>query len=133
VGDYLTFNGSQWLGSGISTGNATSLQNTPISTSTPSTGNLLRFDGTDWAPFDGLAVPAWDSSQTYYLGDRVYYQGLIYSNRGSFSAINPAESPANWEQASGGSSSPGPTDPVTVAYWMRINFEGAYSYIPVYR
>ena len=132
-GDFLNFNNGEWVGSGISTGNATSLQNTPISSSPPATGNLLQFDGTNWTSFDGLAIPNWSASQTYYLGDKVYYQGLIYLNRGSFSAINPADSPANWDQASGGSSSPGPTDPVNVAYWMRINFEGAWSYIPVYR
>jgi hypothetical protein len=99
----------------------------------PVSGNLLKFNGTSWEPFDGLAVPNWNASQSYVLGDKVYYQGLIYFNRGSVTSANPAADPANWEQASGGTYYLGPTDPVNVAYWMRMNFEGAYSYIPVYR
>jgi hypothetical protein len=99
----------------------------------PTSGNLLRFDGTNWLPFDGLAVPNWQTGQAYSLGDKVYYEGIIYINRGTSSATNPAADPSNWDQASGGSSSPGPSDSVNVAYWMRFNFEGAYSYIPVYR
>jgi hypothetical protein len=132
-GDFLNFNNGEWTGTGINTGNATSLQNAPISTTSPDTGYLLRFDGNQWAPFDGVGIQNWNASQSYVLGDKVYYQGLIYSNRGTYTSTNPAADPANWDQASGGSNSPGPTDPVNVAYWMRINFEGAWSYIPVYR
>jgi len=126
----LVYNGSDWAPAPV---NAVQLQSKPVSSAAPVTNNLLKFDGTNWVPFDGLAVPNWNTSQSYALGDKVYYQGLIYINRGSVTSANPAADPANWEQASGGSSSPGPTDTVNVAYWMRINFEGAYSYIPVYR
>jgi hypothetical protein len=126
----LVYNGTDWAPAPV---NAVQLQTKPISSFPPSLNNLLQFDGTSWAPFDGIAVPNWNTSQSYSLGDKVYYQGLIYINRGSATSTNPAADPANWEQASGGSSSPGPTDPVNVAYWMRINFEGAYSYIPIYR
>jgi hypothetical protein len=132
-GDFINFNNGEWTGSGINTGNATSLQNAPISTTSPDTGYLLRFDGNQWAPFDGVGIQNWKSSQSYTTGDKVYYQGLIYFNRGTYTSTNPAADPANWDQVTGGSNSPGPTDPVNVAYWMRMNFEGAYSYIPVYR
>jgi hypothetical protein len=109
------------------------LSGVPISATTPSPGNLLRFDGTNWVPFDGVGIQNWNVYQSYSLGEQVYFEGLVYINRGSTTFANPALDPANWDQASGGSSSPGPTDPVNVAYWMRINFEGAWSYIPVYR
>ena len=111
----------------------TELSGVPISSTTPTAGNLLQFDGTNWVPFDGIAVPNWNASQSYTTGDKVYYQGIIYLNRGISTSANPGADPANWDQVTGGSSSPGPTDPANVAYWMRINFEGAYSYIPVYR
>jgi hypothetical protein len=126
----LVYNGSDWAPAAV---NAVQLQSKPVSSTAPVINNSLQFDGTNWAPFDGIAVPNWKISQSYSIGDKVYYQGLIYSNRGSVTSSNPAADPANWEQATGGSSSPGPTDSVNVAYWMRINFEGAYSYLPVYR
>ena len=46
----------------------------------PTTGNLLRFNGTNWVPFDGLAVPNWRADQTYTLGDIVYHQGRFYTS-----------------------------------------------------
>jgi hypothetical protein len=111
----------------------TELAGVPIDSTTPTTGNLLQFDGANWTPFDGVGIQNWSASGSYAINDKVYYQGLVYINRSASNSSNPAADPANWEQASGGSSSPGPTDPINVAYWMRINFEGAYSYIPVYR
>ena len=99
----------------------------------PAEGNLLRFNGSAWAPFDGIAVPNWSPWNPFVTGDKVYYQGLIYSNRGFSTTTPPDQDPTSWDQVTGGSSSPGPSNSANVAYWMRVNFEGAASYVPVYR
>jgi hypothetical protein len=140
-GDFINFNNGEWTGSGINTGNATSLQNTPISSSAPAEGNLLRFDGTNWAPFNGLAVPAWDSTIDYMAGDVVTRNSIIFICIQSM-ALNQDPAGAGgqfyWATMPGVyTGSTVPSDAVNVAGWVKVKVQGlpgtGLAFMPFYQ
>lgn len=49
-------------------GDATSLQGTPISTTPPTTGQVLEFDGTQYVPTTGAIPPSTANANTFYGG-----------------------------------------------------------------
>jgi hypothetical protein len=140
-GDFINFNNGEWTGSGINTGNATSLQNTPISSSAPAEGNLLRFDGTNWAPFNGLAVPAWDSTIDYMAGDVVTRNSVVFICIQSM-ALNQDPAGAGgqfyWATMPGVyTGSTVPSDAVNVAGWVKVKVQGlpgtGLAFMPFYQ
>jgi hypothetical protein len=122
---------------GGGSGDATSLQGTAISTSTPSTGNLLRFDGTNWAPFDGTCIQNWSETTGYGIGDLVFNGGNIWkcevANIGA-EPINPQFTGAFlWSAVTGSVLGGDPLPTKAQVGWMQISCNIGTAYIPVYQ
>jgi len=111
--------------------NAVKLQGQGISSSAPASGNLLRFDGTDWVPFDGIAIPNWNTSNFYYVNDKVVYDGKIWAATNNGSNNTPSTGSAWWAENIG-SNSGTPSNQSTPAYWLRITTLAGDGHIPIY-
>jgi hypothetical protein len=119
----------------------TELGGVPISATTPTAGNLLRFDGTNWAPFNGLAVPAWDSTIDYMAGDVVTRNSIVFICIQSM-ALNQDPAGANgqfyWATMPGiYTGSTVPSDAVNVAGWVKVQVQGlpgtGLAFMPFYQ
>jgi hypothetical protein len=117
------------------------LSGVPISATTPTAGNLLRFDGTNWAPFDGLAIPAWDPTIEYMGGEVVTRIGMIFVCTQSM-ALNQDPVGANgqfyWATMPGvWTGSTVPSDAVNVAGWVKVQVQGlpgtGLAFMPFYQ
>ena len=107
------------------------LQQTPISTTAPSSGELLKFDGTNWAPFDGIAVPNWNSTTQYFAGDYVFYIGKIWKAALPVSGVAPNGIEGAWAELVGVSNGT-PSSTASPASWRYINTEQGGFFIPLY-
>jgi hypothetical protein len=124
-------------GGGGGSGDATSLQGTAISTSAPSTGNLLRFDGTNWAPFDGTCIQNWSATTNYIIGDLVFNGGNIWkceiANMNA-EPINPQYAGSfYWSAVTGSVLGGDPLPNKSQVGWMQISCNIGIAYIPVYQ
>jgi hypothetical protein len=125
----------EWFPSFAEQADAIKLQGAAISATSPTTGNLLKFDGTEWVPFDGMAVVNWKSGASYAVGDQVFNYGIIYiciNFSGVTSSTPPVSDPSNWQQMFVGTGLT-PSNTSTVATWIQTSIEGSFGYIPVYR
>ena len=117
---------------GGGSGDATSLQNTPIASSVPVTGNLLRFDGTNWAPFDGTVVANYSSTATYNPEDLVFYIGKIWQATTVIAGVSPNGVETGWVELVGVSNG-APQNTTTPVFWRYLNTAQGYGYIPIYQ
>lgn len=115
-------------------GNATSLQGVNLSTNPPAEGNLLRFDGTDWAPFDGTVVENWNSIAPYAVGAIVYYNGVIWECRIANTGGTPGITGAGyWANLSLGIAYSAPQNQSAPANWLFVETVWGAGYIPFYQ
>jgi hypothetical protein len=113
--------------------NAISLQGQAISSTAPVTGNLLRFDGTNWAAFDGYAIPNWSSSILYAPGDNVWYNGKIWNCVAPISSQPPGPSTSgSWVETLGINSGT-PSNQSTPATWVNVQTSAGQGWIPIYQ
>lgn len=124
---------------GGGSGDATSLQGNPVSANTPTSGSLLQFNGTDWAPFDGVAIQNWNNATQYLAGTVVFRYGQF------FQAIAPTQNndplvygaDAYWTPILGATSSTAPSDTTTPNGWLKITVPGALGgeirFVPFYQ
>jgi hypothetical protein len=111
--------------------NATTLQSTAVSATAPANGDLLRFDGTSWSPFSGIAYPYWSISQYYNAGDRVAHDSKIWVCTLANGSNTPSTGSTYWAENIG-SSSGSPSNQSTPAYWLRITTPAGDGYMPIY-
>jgi hypothetical protein len=119
----------------------TELGGVPISSTTPAAGNLLQFDGTNWAPFNGLAVPAWDSTIDYMAGDVVTRNNIIFICTQSMALNQDPVGPFGqfyWATMPGVyTGSTVPLDTVNVAGWVKVQVQGlpgtGLAFMPFYQ
>jgi hypothetical protein len=137
VGQFLSFvTGEDSIGrwtpvANPSNGNATTLQSTAVSATAPASGDLLRFDGTSWSPFSGIAYPYWNISQYYNVGDRVAHDGKIWVSTTAGSGQTPSTGSTFWAENIG-SNSGTPSNQSTPVYWLRITTPAGDGYMPIY-
>lgn len=100
----------------------------------PTAGNLLRFNGTEWAPFDGTVVPNWNQSLLYDVGAVVYYNGVIWECRIANSNAAPGQTGAGyWANLSLGVAYNSPQNQATPANWLFVETVWGSGYIPFYQ
>ena len=124
----LTWVDSNWQPSFPQNAYAAFLQETPISTQVPASGDLLKFDGTNWTPFSGLAIPNWVPTIDYMDGDLVCRFGIIFVCIQNMALNQDPFGPAShsyWATQPGvWTGSIFPVDPSTVAGWVKVKIQG---------
>jgi hypothetical protein len=119
-----------WIASDI---DAVKIQTQPVASTVPSIGNLLRFDGTNWAPFDGYAIANWVNSTTYNPGDVVWYNGKIWNCVNMISGQAPGPDTAgSWIETLGINLGT-PSNTSTPVAWLNVQTAAAQGWIPIYQ
>ena len=118
-----------WVGSNWQPSFTTDLAGVPLgSPFQPTSGNLLRFDGTNWLPFDATAIPNWVATIDYMDGDLVNRLGIIFVCIQSMALNQDPLGPAShsyWATQPGiWTGSVVPSDPINVAGWVRVKIQG---------
>jgi len=99
----------------------------------PVTGNLLKFNGTSWEPFDGVAVKNWKSDQTYAFGDVVYYQGRFYTSPMVSNTGNNPRTSGYWNDSTGDNyDNTLTTPPTNFAGVFKMQINGSEVLIPYF-
>lgn len=119
----------------IAKSNAASIQGTPIETTSPLTGNGLRFDGTNWT-VNGEIIPSWNSGVNYNAGDVVAYGGKIFIAKGSSYAVTPlvdSSSAQYWAEQFGIFDNTSPNNPSTPVSWLKVSTVAGFGWVPIYQ